>query len=108
LIKYATDETPWRHVENIRTDLNRVGTNVPIIIFDENTGMYNIYDSAKEAAVTKNVSIPTIHQRALLGINKKFFDNCRYARLYDFIQETTVIPISNSGLISSLTAGNSQ
>lgn len=108
LIKYATDETPWRYVENPDTDINRVSKTVQVIVLDENTGMFNIYDSAADAAIARNLTKATVHQRIPFGVSKIFSDNCRYARLYEFIQETTVIPTSNSGLISSLTAGNSQ
>lgn len=73
-LKWKTDPTPWREVDDFYTDLDKVQTKKTVKVINTRTGEVVIYPSAVKCAQDLNLLPTTLHER-LQSNGKKIFSD---------------------------------
>jgi hypothetical protein len=84
-VKWVTDPTPWRHVEDLEFEVGTTGRSKAVIVKNVDTNEIWVFNSASESAAACCISIATINYRLKSKGMKIFSDRCTYTYLSDCI-----------------------
>ena len=83
-LQWADEVKEWRHIEDIRLDLDEVTGSRSVVIIDNTTGERTIFNSAAECSKSLGIVKSTLHAR-LKSKGKRVIDGYRFAYYSDII-----------------------
>ena len=84
-VKWATDSTPWRHVEDLDFEVGTTGRTKAVILTNFYTNETWKFNSATECAVACGLSVAAINYRLKFKGTKVFSDGYTYTYLSDCV-----------------------
>lgn len=77
-IKFLSDRTPWRDVEDMFLELDSFTKNKSVIVHNHDTKKWKIYPSARQCAAECGLTPTALDYRLNTKLHKVFSDNCSY------------------------------
>lgn len=82
-VKWATDPTPWRHVEDLEFEVGTTGRSRAVILKNVNTNETWKFNSASECAAACGISVAAINYRLKSKGTRVFSDGFAFTYLSD-------------------------